>query len=209
MKAGLVLGAIFLVIPARWAAAAEVAQPYEPPPPVEPSTPPVEHLPPPGSEIIRPQEPPPVSQELPPVPAPDFRKLRGPAFYESVGRHDLARRYRDTRALKTTVRVLGAVAATAGALWWFADKLNDTLFEDCSSSSAPAVCNKTYWAPDVLMAASVAVIILPSFFDTDPVDADERARLYETAHARPRTTSFSLAPRLDHDGASLALTGRF
>jgi hypothetical protein len=201
MKAGLVLGAVFLMIPGRWAAAAEALPAQPPPAGVEGSTPTVERLPGPADQIYRPEEPPP---ELSYVYA-----LRGPLFYEAVGRPDLAERYRWRSGAKMATRVLGGVTVAVGALWWMFAKLGDTLLTDCTSFYAPDVCHKTYWGPDITMVAGLAAIVMPSFIDDDPVGLEERARLVETATSRWRPTSLSLAPRVDRDGASLALAGRF
>jgi hypothetical protein len=191
-KAGLVLGAVFLMIPGRWAAAAEgapAAPPAVPPQAVEGSTPPVQSL-----------------------PAPDdfYARAGGPAFYTLVGRPDLRQSYEVRRGGKAALRVVGGLSLIVGALWWYVEIVgDDSLLVDCTRYHSEAECSRVHAGPDLMMLGGLAALILPAFIEDDPLSLPERAELLRKPTAPPRLASLALAPRVDRDGALLALAGRF
>jgi hypothetical protein len=187
-----VLGAIFLMIPARWAAAAEAAPSEQPPGAVEASTAAVQPLPD-RTELI--------AQKL---------MLReGDNFYYAVGRPDLALRYWGRFGAKFGMRFFGGGAVLGGlfALAVTYAARNEGIMGGYEPGRAG------YAVGGLVAAAGVALLIVPSAWDSDPVSPEERARLAHDAAARmaqaQSTPGLSLVPLVDRDGASLALVGRF
>jgi hypothetical protein len=189
--AGLVFGTVFLMIPGRWAAAAEGAQ-AAPPAAVEGSTPPVN------------------------LPAPDdfFARAGGGGFYDLVGRPDLRERYEMRRDAKFASRVAGGIGLITGTIWWIVDVFKDAGSvaagpNDCGSAQPAPICSRIHWGPDILMGVGAAALIVPAFVEDDPLTLQEREDLVRKPGSRPNVTSLSLAPRVERDGASLGLSGRF
>jgi hypothetical protein len=185
MKAGLMLGAFFLMIPSRWAAAGESAPVAVPAPGVEASTPGVQRLPAP-----RPT-------------AADLLTIRGATFYDVVGRPDLASEYRSRHGWAIASRVVGGISLGIGALAWagaqaFADPL-------CDSPS----CRPKLLVPDLMMAGGAALLILPFLWSNDPVSDEEKARLAHEAENRWAGLSMAAAPAADGRGGTFVVGGRF
>jgi hypothetical protein len=134
--------------------------------------------------------------------------VTGAAFYESVGRPDLATSYRTRFGLKLASRIAGAVAIVSGGLWLVYQRVDEGLANDCGGSNSPPVCDRTHWGPDLVMLGGLAALIVPAFFDTEPVSAAERARLARGA-SRDLSWSFSAAPAPSGQGGTLLLGGRF
>jgi hypothetical protein len=202
-QAGLALGAVLLMIPGRWAAAAEPA-------PVQDSTAPVHPLPGPGDEIYRPEAPPEEEDEEGPDEAlARLLYLPPDLFYREVGRPDLADSVHERHAFKFGARALGGLGLGVGVLWWLFANMADTLLIDCSQPSPDPVCNKTHWGPDLLMAGSLAVLVTGFIVDEDPLNWGQRYDLAIKSVGTARLSNLSLAPRVDRDGGGLMLAGRF
>jgi hypothetical protein len=191
-KAGLVLGAVFLLIPGRWAAAAEEppAAPYAPP--VEGSTPPVQSLPPPA-----------------PVWAPELlARAEGPMFYDYVGRPDLRDRYETRQTAKNAVRIIGGVIFSVGFV-----ELYVRNFANFFCAFADPSCHFSQTVPALLTGGGLALMLAPGLVRSDPVSDDEKLELARDAvdgsHRHAAPMDLALAPRIDRDGASLAVMGRY
>ena len=59
------------------------------------------------------------------------------------------------------------------------------------------------------MGGGLVALLVPSTFDEDPLGFDEREALLRDFVSRQRARRLSLAPRVDRDGAALALAGTF
>jgi hypothetical protein len=193
-----VLGAVFLMIPARWASAAEAL-------PTAPAAASV--------EVSTPRDKP----WSPNREAVNLMRIDGAAFYDAVGRPDLASRYGTRHALQITGRVVGGLSLGLGVLSWVAVKALLEGFElpGCALSNNDPSCHhdETLWVPDLMMAGG-AVLILATLGRTDPVSDGEKADLaYEAARKPPSPLplglSVSIAPHAESDGATLTLAGRF
>ena len=198
-----------LLIPGPWASGADAHTPA-------------------GVEFISPDEAP-ASVPAPPVENPnelEWRRRRiadallqieGAGFYEAVGRPDLADRYETRRSLKTAVpRDRGAPCWGRGS-WYSSSSRQESLVPVTRAVRAglhsPA---PSFVVPDSMMLGGLVLLLLPSVFDTDPVNEREKLGLAEAeaaarARARPprRPANLSIVPRLEHDGAALTLSLRF
>jgi hypothetical protein len=187
MAAGLVLGAIFLMIPGRWARAAAAD-------PVEDSTRGVQPLPAPDASPRR---------RL----ALDLLSLQGAEFYDAVGRPDLATRYWARFGAKVVMRLFGAGALLGGLLVVIVN--SDGGWGGCQ----PHSCASSEVAGGLGMAGGLALLIAPAAWDSEPVSPEERVRLAHTAAARGSRWQGAhelwLVPRVERDGGGLTFTGRF
>jgi hypothetical protein len=197
-KAGLVLGVVFLMIPARWASAAEALPAAAAPATVEASTPRDE----PWSPALQ---------------AMNLMRIDGAAFYDAVGRPDLASRYGTRHALQITGRVVGGLSLGLGVLSWVAVKalLAGFKLPYCAINDPDPACHRdeTLWVPDLMMAGGAALIVA-TLGRTDPVSDDEKAELAYDAARRPPSPlplglNVSITPQAGSDGATLMLAGRF
>jgi hypothetical protein len=128
----------------------------------------------------------------------DPKKLPGQAFYEEIGRNDLARSYRRRAVTKTLVRVGGIVAAAVWLGWTMLE-----LMAAIDSDYHPAQS----LAQKLLLTGSAAMIIVPSFISTDPLSADEREALVGGNDRWARRVSLGGGPL--PGGGALSLTGSF
>jgi hypothetical protein len=168
-RTGVGLGLVFLMISGGWARAAEPGAAVTPLRAAEHRTADVEDSPPPSLAAV------------------DPFAFSGADYYAAVGRPDLAESYEKRQVLRYGSRIVGVVAMTAGAvIYW-----NETTADGyaCILPNYPGTqpCtpskDKTYWGPDILMAAGLAMEILPALWSNDPVSDEEKAAL-----ARPRAT---------------------
>jgi hypothetical protein len=109
--------------------------------------------------------------------------------------------------------VTGGAVLAAGflVLVVIAVGITGTCDSPCAPGSTPT---PSFVVPDSLMLGGLVLLLLPTVFDTDPVNEREKLRLAEAeaaARARPprRPVNLSIAPRLEHDGAALMLSVRF
>jgi hypothetical protein len=128
--------------------------------------------------------------------------IQGAAFYDVVGRPDLASEYRWRHGWAIASRVVGGISLGLGALAWagahaFADPL-------CEGPSCPG--NKTLWVPDIMMAGGAALLVLPFLWSNDPVSIEEKARL---AHNALWGVSWNVAAAPVAEGATLVVGGHF
>jgi hypothetical protein len=199
-KAKLVLGAVFLMIPARWASAAEAAA-EAPAVPVAATV-----------EDSTPRD----GSWSPARQAENLMKIDGAAFYELVGRPDLASSYSTRHTLQITGRVVGGISLGVGLLSWVVINAVILSFQTPYCFNNPnASCSSdvTLWGPDLMMAGG-AVLILATLGRTDPVSDDEKAHLAHAAAKRrptplPLGLNVSVTPHAESDGATVMLAGRF
>ena len=204
-KAALALGMGLLLIPGRWASGADAHAPAgvestssdEAPAPV--ATPPIES---PNELEWRRRR---IADAL--------LQIEGAGFYEAVGRPDLAERYETRRPLKTAGRVTGGAVLAAGflVLVVIAVGITGTCDSPCAPGSTPT---PSFVVPDFMMLGGLMLLLLPTVFETDPVNEHEKLGLAEAeAAVRARSpghpANLSIAPRLEHDGAALTLSVRF
>jgi hypothetical protein len=185
MKAGLLLGAVFLMISSRWAVAAETAPTAVPASAVEGSTPGVQRSPGPSET--------------------DLLAIKGATFYEVVGRPDLAAVYRSRHRWAVASRVVGGVALGLGALVHAAAQaFSDPL---CDQSSCNQ--NRTLWVPDIMMVGGAALLVLPVLWSNDPVNDEQKEQLARDAAARWGGLSMAAAPAGDGRGGTFVIGGTF
>jgi hypothetical protein len=161
------------------------------------------------------------------------RRLEGADFYTTVGRPDLAERYREREGTKALVRGAGGVTIGVGVLWGLADLLFSAA--ETVGSAIPCVATSALradqgsWcdphqpsgAPWVVAALGAGMLIIPSAIPSDPVSPDERQQLIERhndeAHARaglgPRPAaarpSMRIAPVVSANGGGVVVSGWF
>jgi hypothetical protein len=191
------LGASLLMIPGRWALAADST-----PAPNQPAA--VENSPQGGT------------RGEPPLFVVDPLQLKGSAFYDALGRDDLARRYRTRAEVKGATRVLGGVALTVGVAWLVLDAFGSAAWAGlCAGAQGGSSCKQDAGPPlgvDILLGVGLAALVAPSFWSTDPLNDDEKRALVESvtrARFQPRDVHVSAAPALEGQGATLRLAGRF
>ena len=127
----------------------------------------------------------------------DPRKLAGPAFYEEIGRDDLARSFRRRAVTKTLVRVGGGVALTVWLGW--------TTLQMVAAIDTDYDPRQTL-AQKVLLAGSAAMLIVPSFVSTDPLSDDERDALVGGGERWARRVSLGGGPLPGGGALSAAVT---
>ena len=214
--AGLAVGLLSLMIPARWAAADDAPAPTT----VEAQHAGVQSRAQSGenrAERASGPGPSAAGAALTQAPLPELAfsllAIQGAAFYTSVGRPDLAEAYSNRHALKWTSRIIGIVSLSIGVLAWSSYAVLSGPLGGCQSRPEDPACNKTLWVPDIMTAGGLALIMGPSFFDTHPVSMQEKVGLADAAVFRwrqpPRAQPLSLVPRVERDGGSLMLSGRF
>jgi hypothetical protein len=220
MRVGLVLGAMFLVIPCRWASAGELPVPSA------------------GHALLplRESSPGPVGGPPPALPTSPLRltfdplRVEGAAFYEVVGRPDLAASYRSRRRTKVAVRIAGGVTVGVGFVALAAGALVGAvaaapspfciLLVDTGPRSDDLCTQKpvddSYLAPGgIVVATGIGLLVAPSFWSNDPVSDVEKATLARQAVARqsrstgPITLNLGVAPTRGAAGGTLMLSGRF
>jgi hypothetical protein len=221
-KAGLVLGVVFLMIPARWAAAAEGAAVAAAAVPVEGSTPavdderPASNPGPPRRMAVDPDAP----QVRPPRLMVDPLTIEGASFYDAVGRPDLADSYRARHGWAVASRVVGGLSLGLGMLTWVAVQalVAGVELPVCVAAPDSMACHQgpgTLWVPDIMMAAGLTLLVVPAAWSNDPVSEDEKADLAREAASgvasAPRRVSWnvSAAPLPGGQGGAVALSGRF
>jgi hypothetical protein len=138
-------------------------------------------------------------------------QVEGSAFYNMVGRADLAVRYESRRRTKNVVRIFGVVGVGAGlyvaAVVYF---LNSFRVEGPTCEQAHDCVS--YAVPGLITAVGLGLLLTPSAVPSDPVSDSEKIDLARAAAARtwPPLPRFgmSLTPTPD-GGASVAFAGRF
>ena len=141
--------------------------------------------------------------------------LEGAAFYDAVGRPDLAHRYRTRQGWKTGSRVIGGISLGLGALAWVVARSVEFTFGSSACGVGAALgdmspCTpayKTLWVPDLMMAGGLALLIVPSLWSNDPVSLEEKLRLANEAGTRGVSWNVSAAPA--PGGGTIVLGGRF
>jgi len=108
--------------------------------------------------------------------------LKGPLFYEVIGRPDLALRYRRRQSAKTLVRVGGGIALGVGILGTIAEAAAASFTAwPCAlsgSSNQPACASQSGSpVPLALLGLGVAMLIAPSFWSTDPLTEAQKVDL--------------------------------
>ncbi|HVU52857.1 MAG TPA: hypothetical protein VHL80_19380 [Polyangia bacterium] len=151
----------------------------------------------------------------PPLPrlALDPLMIEGAAFYDVVGRPDLAAAYRARHAWAVASRVAGGISLGLGVLVWTTAQAVNVTFQApfCATSSDPS-CIKgtgTLWVPDVMMVGGLALLVLPALWSNDPVSFEEKERLASEAMSRGVSWNVSAAPAPGGQGGTIVLGGRF
>lgn len=155
------------------------------------------------------------SLELPP-PAPisdraaRLLQIQGAAFYDTVGRADLARSYEARRRGKLVMSAIGGIGIGAGLVGALLVAIGNNFHVDGPSCEEAHNCT-SYAVPAVLIAGGLLLSVVPYAVPDDPVSERDRRELAEAAAARiasaPRL-GVSLAPCGD-GGGSLTVNGRF
>jgi hypothetical protein len=226
-KAAVALGAVVAMLPARWAAAR--APECESPPAAAPANaaPPAQ-----AADDETPARRPrkqwrtSVDSGAPTSAAPrllvDPLTIDGAAFYEAVGRPDLASSYRMRHGLSVASWIVGGVSLGVGAFAWVLIRTVEAAGTGIfctvgivTETGNPSACQKpdeTLWVPDLMMAGGLALIVAPAFWSNDPVSPEEKEELARdiVARARPeRGVMWSFAPAPGGQGGTLSLSGRF
>jgi hypothetical protein len=157
------------------------------------------------------------------------RPLEGADFYATVGRPDLAARYRDVEGNKNLARGIGGVTIGVGVLWGLGELLYsaaDTVasaipctFSGGSGSQDNTWCNphQASGVPWGVAVLGLVLVAAPSAVSSHPVSESERRQLIERYNAElraraglgaPRPT-VRLAPVLTPGGGGMLLSGRF
>jgi hypothetical protein len=198
-QAGLVLGVIVAMIPVGWAKAADA------PPPGEPARFPASAV----------QSSPPLPEAWVPY-ADSYLDYPGQAFYEAVGRHDLALAYDRRSTGKNVLRAVGAAAAVGGGLWMlgraFMNRLEDPDY--CVTACNPGnETSDSYLGPGLTMLAGAGLYMASSAISVDPVDFQGRRGLAHAAFRRRypellTSMNVGVVPA-ERGGGNVVLSGRF
>ena len=108
--------------------------------------------------------------------------LKGPLFYEVIGRPDLALRYRRRQSTKTLVRVGGGITLGVGLIGVIGEAAAASFTVlPCAlsgSSNQPACASPTSSpVPLALLGLGAAMLIAPSFWSTDPLTEAQKVDL--------------------------------
>jgi hypothetical protein len=223
----MMLGALFFMIPARWAAAADAASPAgvaSLPAGVESSSHPGQD----SRSSAAPARPGTVDPIGPsPGTGPEPRlvinplTIEGAAFYDAVGRPDLADEYRARHGWAVASRVVGGLSLGLGAAAWLVAKTfeSTTRVATCGVLMANMACaqaqDNTLWGPDLMMAGGLALLIAPALWSNDPVSQEQKVQLARDAVARaqpargPVSWNVAAAPLAGGRGGEFSVAGRF
>jgi hypothetical protein len=143
--------------------------------------------------------------------------FEGAAFYDAVGRPDLAEEYRARHGWAIASRVVGGLSLGLGAGVWLIVKTVETTFEvaPCSvlmASGCGQQQGTTLWVPDLMMAGGLALLAVPALWSNDPVSSEQKARLARDAfgaHARPVSWNVAAVPLAGGRGGAFSVAGRF
>jgi hypothetical protein len=161
-----------------------------------------------GDAQVQPLEPPPTA--LVSDRATRLLAIQGSAFYDTVGRADLARSYEARRRGKLVVSAIGGIGIGAGIFGALLVALGNNFHVDGPTCEEAHNCT-SYAVPAALVAGGLLLSVVPAAIPDEPVTELERRELAEAAAARIASApalGLSLAPRVD-GGGSLMVNGRF
>ncbi len=151
------------------------------------------------------------------------------AFYDAVGRPDLAARFNSRQRVKRAVQITGGATLLVGVVWGLLDLVAtttvDTLaFGGClvtagsgnppaQSSSDPCAPRSASGIPWAVAAVGLGALVIPLFISSDPLTAAERRSLLPGSadgevHP-PRAPVLNLGFVPEASGGGVVLTGRF
>jgi hypothetical protein len=212
MKAAFAPVAFVVMLPARWAAAAETVETTVSPLPdvgqaVDSEVP--RRAPgPPARMAVDPEE----SQPAAPRLEIDPMMVKGASFYDVVGRPDLAAQYRTRHGFAVGSRVVGGITLGLGVTAWVAVELVDAFSKSfCIFDRTASGCSQSppTLIPDIMMATGAVLLLAPAFWSNDPVSEREKKRLARDAESRQFDVSLAAAPSPDGRGGTVVLGGRF
>jgi hypothetical protein len=179
-------------------------------------------LPQPPADLSAPPRRPNTEDDPTPVPekspAPhlliDPLTLKGAAFYEAVGRRDLADDYRARRGAKAFGRVLGGITlGVSSAFWVLGSALASSPDSNCGRDPHGASCaanRSELLVSEIAMAVGLGLLVVPAFWSTEPVSDEQKVELVREA-ARKQTPGIDLrvsaAPL--PGGGTVRVGGRF
>ena len=94
--------------------------------------------------------------------------LRGASFYEAIGRHDLASRYRQNLGWKVATTVIGSLVVGYGAY---------SAYKESSAPADQSILKLEGVGGMLLVTGGAVLAILPWFWSCQPIDAVEARRL--------------------------------
>jgi hypothetical protein len=202
-NATLALFAVLLMIPGRWA----VAEPGKPAPAQTLSD--VENSTPEGGSRAN-ADIPESSFERSPLLRFDRRSMEPTAFYEAVGRPDLADKVRLRRYGAFASRAVGGALLAVGAL----DLALGLVISGLAPCASAGGCHPQTppWPLYVVMGAGLALLVAPAIWTNDPVSDAENERLSSEAERRARRSpgwSLSAGPTPTGQGGALSFATRF